>query len=152
METKVGFAWCDNQHPDILFEPAQGLFLGAIHYHFLGYTIALKQQWERIVSITPQFHWVRPGPMESGRVYLWARSVIPVFRIPEDFFFPVFSGGFFSQECGFGEAAGIPVFSAVTGAWSQKFLWDRNSCIYPRFLRIPPDSSGYLVRLMKAFC
>jgi hypothetical protein len=39
-----------------LFEPAQGLFLGAIHYQFWGYTVALKQQREQIVSITLQFH------------------------------------------------------------------------------------------------
>jgi hypothetical protein len=53
-----------------LFEPAQGLFLGAIHYQFWGYTVALKQQREQIVSITLQFHWMRPAPMESGRVDL----------------------------------------------------------------------------------
>jgi hypothetical protein len=49
----------------------------------------------------------------------------------------VFSGGFFSQECGFGEAAGIPVFSAVTG------IDHRNSCGtgIPVFT---PDSYGFL--------
>jgi len=137
METKVGFAWCDNQHPDILFEPAQGLFLGAIHYHFLGYTIALKQQWERIVSITPQFHWVRPGPMESGRVYLWARSVIPVFRIPEDFFFPCVSRRIFHRNVVLERPQEFLFFSAVTD------IDHRNSCGtgIPVFT---PDSYGFL--------
>jgi hypothetical protein len=29
-----------------LFEPAQGLFLGAIHYDFWGYTVAFEQHQE----------------------------------------------------------------------------------------------------------
>ncbi len=53
-----------------LLEPTQGLFLGATNYHFRGYTVVLKQQQEQIVSITFQFHWMRPAPMESGRVDL----------------------------------------------------------------------------------
>jgi hypothetical protein len=59
-------------------------------------------------------------------------------RIPEDSFFPVFSGGIFrpnmvlerSQEFLF--------------IFLQEFLWDRNSCIYPGILWIPPDSGGFL--------
>jgi hypothetical protein len=46
----------------------------------------------------------------------------------------------FSQERGFGEVAGIPVFSRFYRNFSQEFLWDRNSCIYSGFLRIPEDS------------
>ena len=48
-----------------LLEPTQGLFLGAIHNHFWGYTIPLKQQRERIMSVTLQFHWMRPAPVKS---------------------------------------------------------------------------------------
>jgi hypothetical protein len=46
----------------------------------------------------------------------------------------------FSEERGFGEVAGIPVFSRFYRNFSQEFLWDRNSCIYSGFLRIPEDS------------
>jgi hypothetical protein len=75
-------------------------------------------------------------------------------RFPEDLFFSCVFRKNFSQEGGFGEAAGIPVFSAVTG------IDHRNSCGtgIPVFTL---DSSGFLlipvpaksmVRLMKAFC
>jgi hypothetical protein len=40
--------------------------------------------------------------------------------------------------------AGIPVFCCCHRNFSQEFLWDRNSCIYSGFLRIPPDSTGFL--------
>jgi hypothetical protein len=51
----------------------------------------------------------------------------------------------FSEECGFGEVAGIPVFSRFYRNFSQEFLWDRNSCIYSGFLRIPvPAKSCWL--------
>jgi len=60
-------------------------------------------------------------------------------RIPEDFFSCVFLRNF-SEECGFGEVAGIPVFFRFYRNFSQEFLWDRNSDIYSGFLRIPEDS------------
>jgi hypothetical protein len=43
---RVGFGLLDATISIVafLFESAQGLFLGAIHYHFRGYAIALKQQ------------------------------------------------------------------------------------------------------------
>jgi hypothetical protein len=43
--------------------------------------------------------------------------------------------------------AGIPVFGHVHRNFSQEFLQDRNSCIYSGFLRIPPDSAGFLFPL-----
>jgi hypothetical protein len=61
-------------------------------------------------------------------------------RIPEDFFFSCVFRRNFSQERGFGEVAGVPVFSIFTGFFLQEFLWDRKSCIYPGILRIPEDS------------
>jgi hypothetical protein len=78
--------------------------------------------------------------------------VIPLFR--NSFFGPkkAFLTGFlriffscvflrnFSQERDFGEVAGIPVLSRFYRIFSQEFLWDRNSCIYSGFLRIPEDS------------
>ena len=47
----------------------------------------------------------------------------------------------FSQERGFGVVAGIPVFFRCHRIFSQEFLWDRNSCIYPG----PEDSGGFLI-------
>jgi hypothetical protein len=56
-------------------------------------------------------------------------------------FFPVFSGGFFFNRNVILEVvAGIPVFCRCHRIFLQEFLWDRNSCIYSGFLRIPPDS------------
>jgi hypothetical protein len=83
--------------------------------------------------------------------------VIPVFRniffgqkktflpgfLRISFFSCVFRRNF-SQERGFGEAAEITVFFHCHRNFLQEFLWDRNSCIYPGFLQIPPDSSGFL--------
>jgi len=63
------------------FEMAQGLFLGAIHYHFGGYAIALKQQQEQIVGITLQFHWVHPAPMKAGRVDLQVKLPLARFGL-----------------------------------------------------------------------
>jgi hypothetical protein len=59
-------------------------------------------------------------------------------------FFPVFSGGFFHRNVVLEMVAGIPVFCRYHKIFLQEFLWDRNSCIYSRFLLIPPDSSGFL--------
>ena len=61
-------------------------------------------------------------------------------RFPEVFFFHAFSGGFFSQECGFGEVAGNPFFFDFTG------IFHMNSCgqEFLYLLRIPPDSYGFL--------
>jgi hypothetical protein len=56
------------------------------------------------------------------------------------FFFSCVFLRIFSEERGFGEVAGIPVFSRFYRNFSQEFLWDRNSCIYSGFLRIPEDS------------
>ena len=63
-------------------------------------------------------------------------------------FFPVFfSGGISSRELGFGGVLKIPVFSRFHRIFLQEFLRDRNSCICTGFLRIPPDSSGFLFPL-----
>jgi hypothetical protein len=40
--------------------------------------------------------------------------------------------------------AGIPVLCHCHRIFLQEFLWDRNSCIYAGFLRIPPDFSRFL--------
>ena len=81
--------------------------------------------------------------------------------IPEDFFFFCVFLRNFSQERGFGEVAGIPVFFRFYRIFSQEFLWDRNSCIYPGILWILEDSGGFLFRpkaagsgqrLKKALC
>ena len=53
----------------------------------------------------------------------------------------------FSQERGFGEVAGIPVFFRFYRNFSQEFLWGGIPLFSPDssgFLRIPPDSSGFL--------
>ena len=57
-------------------------------------------------------------------------------RIPEDSFFPCVFRRNFSQERGFGEVAGVPVFSIFTG------FFCRNSCGtgIPVFT---PESSGF---------
>ena len=82
-------------------------------------------------------------------------------RIPEDSFFSCVFQRIISQERGFGEVAGIPVFFRCHMIFLQEFLWDRNSCIYPRILRIPEVSGGFLFplkaagsdqRLNKALC
>jgi hypothetical protein len=86
-----------------------------------------------------------------------ARLVIPVFRkfifgrkktfLPgflRTSFFPCVFRRNFSQECGFEEVAGIPVFFCCHRNFLQEFLWDRNSCIYSGFLRNLEDSSGFL--------
>jgi len=79
----------------------------------------------------------------------WTQKTVPA-RIPEDFFFSCVFRSIFSQERGFGEVAGIPVFFRFYRNFSQEFLWDRNSCIYPGISRIPagipvftPESSGF---------
>jgi hypothetical protein len=59
-------------------------------------------------------------------------------------FFPVFSGGFFHRNMVLEGIAGIPDFCRCHRIFLQEFLWDRNSCIYPGFLQIPPDSAGFL--------
>ncbi len=86
----------------------------------------------------------------------WVQKSVPD-RIPEDFFFSCVFRRNFSQERGFGEVAGIPVFSIL-----QEFFAGipvgRNSCIYSGFLRNPEDSSscqklsGIDQQLKKALC
>jgi hypothetical protein len=56
----------------------------------------------------------------------------------------VFSGGFFHRSVVLEGVAGIPVFCRCHKISLQEFLWDRNSCIYSGFLRIPLDSSVFL--------
>jgi hypothetical protein len=58
-------------------------------------------------------------------------------------FFLVFSGGIFYRNVVLEVVAGIPVFCRCHRIFLQEFLWDRNSCIYSGFLRIPLDSSGF---------
>jgi hypothetical protein len=65
-------------------------------------------------------------------------------RIPEDFFFPVFSGGIFHRNVVLEGVSGIPVFCRFHRIFLQEFLRDRNSCVYNGFLQIPPESSGSL--------
>jgi hypothetical protein len=67
------------------------------------------------------------------------------------FSFPVFSGGIFHRNVVLEVVAGIPVFCRSHRNFLQEFLWDRNSCVYYGFLRIPPDSSGFL-RIPLDFC
>jgi hypothetical protein len=68
------------------------------------------------------------------------RNLFLVSKKPEDFFFSCVFQRNFSQERGFGEVAGIPFFFDFTG------IFRRNSCgkEFLYFLRIPPDSSGFL--------
>jgi hypothetical protein len=72
------------------------------------------------------------------------KTFLPGFlRIP---FFPVFSGGFFSQERGFGEVAGIPVFSSVTGIFCRNSCGTGTPVFTPEssgFWRIPEDSCSH---------
>jgi len=98
-----------------------------------------------------------------------ARLPIPVFRNlffgPKKPFLPGFLRIFFScvfwrnfsQERGFGEVAGIPVFFVFTGFFRRN---SRGTGI-PVFTRNPPDSGGFLFspkatgsgqRLKKALC
>ena len=56
----------------------------------------------------------------------------------------MFSGEIFHRNLVLEGVAGIPVFCQYHRNFLQEFLWDRNSCIYPRFLRIPPDFSRFL--------
>ena len=53
----------------------------------------------------------------------------------------VFSGGIFSQEPPFGRGKKIPVFGHVNRNFTQVPVY---SCIWPGFLQIPPESSGFL--------
>jgi hypothetical protein len=59
-------------------------------------------------------------------------------------FFPVFSGGIFHRNVVLEGVSGISVFCCFHRIFLQKFLLDRNSCIYNGFLRIPLDSSRFL--------
>ena len=71
-------------------------------------------------------------------IFWTKKTFLPGFlRIP---FFPCVFQRNFSQERGFGEVAGIPVFYRCHRKFLQEFLWDRNSCIYPGILRILEDS------------
>ncbi len=60
------------------------------------------------------------------------------------YFFPCVFRRNFSQERGFGGGRRNSRFCRFHRNFSQEFLWDRNSCIYSGFLRISPDSSGFL--------
>jgi hypothetical protein len=66
-------------------------------------------------------------------------------RIPEDFFFFLcVSGGIFHRNVVLEGVAKIQVLGRYHRIFLQEFLRDRNSWIYSGFLRIPPDSSGFL--------
>jgi hypothetical protein len=80
-----------------------------------------------------------------------ARLVIPVFRnlffgpkaFPTGFLRISFSCVFLrniSEERGFGGGRSNSCFFRFYRIFSQEFLWDRNSCFYSGFLRIPEDS------------
>jgi hypothetical protein len=56
----------------------------------------------------------------------------------------VFSGGIFHRNVVLEGVSGIPVFHQFHRNFLQVFLRERNSCVYNGFLRIPPDSSGFL--------
>jgi hypothetical protein len=82
-------------------------------------------------------------------------------RIPEDSFFSCVFRRNFSQELGFGEVAGIPVFFSLSQEFFAGIPVGRNSCIYPGILQIPEDSGGFLFppkaagsgqRIKKALC
>jgi hypothetical protein len=60
------------------------------------------------------------------------------------FFFLCFPEDFFSQESDFGGGLRNSYFSPLSQDFLPEFLRDRNSCIYNGFLRILPDSSGFL--------
>ena len=82
---------------------------------------------------------------------LSSRLVIPVFRnllfgqknvparIPEDSFFLCFPEEFFTGTW-FWRGCWNSCFFLHHRNFSQEFLWDRKSCIYPGILRIPEDS------------
>jgi hypothetical protein len=66
-------------------------------------------------------------------------------RIPEDSFFSCVFRRNFSQELGFGEVAGIPVFFSLSQEFFAGIPVGRNSC-GQEFLylsRNPPDSGGF---------
>jgi hypothetical protein len=75
------------------------------------------------------------------------KTFLPGFlRIP---FFPVFSRGILSQERGFGEAAGIPGFSAVTGIFRRNSYGTGIPVYTPessRFRRIPVAAKNCWLR------
>ncbi len=58
-------------------------------------------------------------------------------------FFSWVSGGIFHRNVVLEGVAGIPDFCRCHRNFLQEFLGDRNSCIYPGFLRIPPDSCSH---------
>jgi len=72
-------------------------------------------------------------------VHFFDEKNVPA-RTSEDSFFSCVFRGNFSQERGFGEVAGIPVFFRCHRIFLQEFLWNKNSSIYPGILRIPEDS------------
>jgi hypothetical protein len=85
-------------------------------------------------------------------IYFWGSKTVKK-RIPEDFFFSVFSRGIFHRNMVLERVSGIPVFCHFHEIFLQEFLRDRNSCgtgipastmDSSRFLRIPLDSSGFL--------
>ncbi len=59
-------------------------------------------------------------------------------------FFPVFSGGIFHRNVVLEGVSGIPVFCHFHRNFLREFLRDRNSCVYSGFLRIPPNTFGFL--------
>ncbi len=83
------------------------------------------------------------------RNLFFGRKNVPA-RIPEDSFFSVFSGGIFHRNVVV-ERLQEFLFFCCHGNFSQEFLWDRNSCIYPGILRIPPVSGGFR-RIPEDFC
>ncbi len=74
----------------------------------------------------------------SSGIFFLTKITIPA-RIPDVFFFSVFSRGILHRNGVLEVVAGIPVFCHFHRNFSQEFLWDRNSCFYSGFLRIPPD-------------
>ncbi len=84
-----------------------------------------------------------------GCLFLFDRNLFWVLKNSKKkdswgFFFPAFSGGFFHRNVVLEGVSGIPVFCRFHRNFLQEFLRDRNFCIYKGFLRIPPDSSGFL--------
>jgi hypothetical protein len=60
------------------------------------------------------------------------------------FFFLCFLEDFFTGTWFWRGLQEFLIFAAVTGFFLREFLRGRNSCIYSGFLRLPPDSAGFL--------
>ena len=92
-------------------------------------------------------------------IFWTKKTFLPGFlRIP---FLPVFSRGIFHRNLVLERSQEFLFFFCCHSNFSQEFLWDRNSCIYPGILQIPEDSGGFLFppkaagsgqRIKKALC